>query len=279
MMNEAESGGEPEADDELQARVEELLQIPSLSEAGVLDWMQDEPGEYHSSSESSFPRQSARNHFLWMACQYRPDLARELNSPLYGIFMILEQQRNFGSYLDMYQPPSAYMADAIKQWLTKWGLASKWIQRSVWGALYARRVEEGLGRSAQVEDVWHPQAAFGMETLLNTPRFRFEYDGWQPTKQTRTKFKEMVRKALAQRIEDYLDEVERVAEEAGFRRVQRRRARSSDNPRIHIEWLVRRRVPDPQSGETWSIKKIAREYGVSRETVKEGLERTADQLG
>lgn len=258
----------------------------------VTDELQGEAGEYYVPYETSFHQQEGRNRFLWLACQHNPRIAASLNGPLLELLVRFEDGRIYGGFTDMLRPPSRELSASIERWCREWGLVGAWVPRQIWAALYARRVEEGRGRSWPVEEVWRPTETLKYERRLDVPAFSFQHQGWQPTRQKKGDARKEIERAFKQQLTIYLDGIANLAESSGLKKVPQPRLRAPKprsrgpqevprehvSPDRHIEWLVRWRVPDPETDRPWSKKKLAREYGVSWATIKDALERTAELL-
>ena len=104
--------------------------------------------------------------------------------------------------------------------------------------------------------------------------FEFSHRGWEVTFQSRADIASEIRGQFEDRLSAYLNRLEQVALERGFKpSPEWRSGRDKESPMRHLEWLVRWQV------QTWAKSQIAQTYNVTETAVRDGLKKTAAYVG
>lgn len=185
---------------------------------------------------------------------------------------------------------------AIQPWLKTWRLEKdEWVGSSVSSALVfiPRFPDDGEAVPARerVERAW---LGFGPEEdgrpacrtpltpfvdgrtildSLNPQPEEFEYSArWFPQWESRVDFSRWIREEFDRKLTQYLDATEERMESAGLVRSPEKRRQQKRDKLQHFDWLIRFRLLRHRQID------IAREVGVSKETVYRGCKSAADLI-
>lgn len=239
---------------------------------------QSNPGEYYEPRDTGFHVELLRARFLWLVCQIRPEIAKELNGKLYDCFLRTQMRARVP---DPTGPLLPEMRATLEEWQKNWGLFDEWIADMAALALFARAVEElSGGEPYPVEQAWSARGLTEPPPLPLSP-FRFEHALWHPAVQRRAEAEKQIRAAFEKHLQEYLDGTERIAQSAGLKRASdaeyakeyQRFAEGDDIYDRDLRWLIRSQLGDEKQHD------IGDEFGMPENYVSRRIGKAKSMLG